>query len=160
LSKDPAGFGGGSNFYVYAYNDPINLIDPEGEIPLAPIILGGLIGGGIEAVSQLIDNGGEFGCLDYGKIGFEALKGAAFGGILQTITRTEKVGRLLQAGLKRTPGLRPGGALNRGKVRFGSSKVGGKTAAKFGEKGPRGVLRLGLPGPHRRITILDLGPIQ
>ena len=32
--------GGGLNVYQYAYNDPLVYIDPSGEIPVAPIILG------------------------------------------------------------------------------------------------------------------------
>jgi RHS repeat-associated protein len=33
LSKDPIGFGGGLNLYVYADNDPINFIDLSGADP-------------------------------------------------------------------------------------------------------------------------------
>lgn len=35
-SKDPAGFEGGLNLYGYTFNDPINFIDQDGELPSLP----------------------------------------------------------------------------------------------------------------------------
>jgi RHS repeat-associated protein len=35
-SEDPVGFGGGSDFYAYALNSPVNLIDPFGLDPAPP----------------------------------------------------------------------------------------------------------------------------
>ncbi len=35
LSKDPVGFSGGSNYYVYANNDPVNELDIDGLRPLS-----------------------------------------------------------------------------------------------------------------------------
>lgn len=43
-SKDPILFNGGNNFYGYAQNDPVNMVDPEGEVPaLVAVVVGGLL---------------------------------------------------------------------------------------------------------------------
>lgn len=34
INEDPIGFGGGTNFYSYAFDSPTNLIDPSGNCPL------------------------------------------------------------------------------------------------------------------------------
>ena len=54
LSEDPLEFDSGDlNLYAYAFNDPINLTDPSGEIvplvPLAGICVRGAVGGAIQA---------------------------------------------------------------------------------------------------------------
>jgi RHS repeat-associated protein len=90
-AKDPSGFAGGdTNLYAYAYGDPVNFVDPDGEfaflIPLAWAVLeGALIGAatdaGLELASQLIDNGGNIDCLDWGDIGASGLSGGISGGL-------------------------------------------------------------------------------
>ena len=88
-AKDPSGFAGGdTNFYAYAYGDPVNFVDPNGElaflVPLAVMALkGALVGAatdaGIELASQLIENGGDIDCLDWGDVGTSAVGGMSGG---------------------------------------------------------------------------------
>jgi RHS repeat-associated protein len=45
ISQDPLGFAAGdSNLYRYVQNSPMNATDPSGEVPVVPIVAGGLIG--------------------------------------------------------------------------------------------------------------------
>ncbi len=91
LSKDPAGFGGGdTNLYAYAGSDPVNYIDPNGEVAfLAPVLWGifagavggGALEGGVDLAGQLLSNGGDTGCVDWGSVGNSAAGGALYGGV-------------------------------------------------------------------------------
>jgi len=63
IEKDPIKFDGGSNFYVYAGNDPVNYIDPNGEIAVSAVIaiawgifeVGSFLYGLYEAGDALLD---------------------------------------------------------------------------------------------------------
>ena len=48
LAIDPGSFTGGSNLYAYAHGDPINFVDPRGDIPLLVPLAGALIRDGSE----------------------------------------------------------------------------------------------------------------
>lgn len=82
LSKDPILFAGGdTNLYGYVLNDPINWIDPTGEVLVAPIIGGALIGGGVDLGMQLIQNGGDIRSVNWTSVGTSAAIGGALGGV-------------------------------------------------------------------------------
>ena len=87
IQADPIGLLGGSNPYLYAYADPINLIDPTGEIPiLIPAVTGGAIGVGIELFSQGFSRYRRglsvfsLHCYDWGQVALAGAIGAVGGG--------------------------------------------------------------------------------
>jgi RHS repeat-associated protein len=109
-AKDPSGFAGNdTNLYAYAYGDPVNFVDPDGElaflIPLAIVALkGALVGAatdaGMELASQLIENGGNIDCLDWGNVMSSGVNGGISGGL------TGPLGKALTGvkGLRRAAG--------------------------------------------------------
>lgn len=81
LSKDPILFDGGdTNLYGYVMQDPVNFIDPTGEVLIAPIIGGALLGGGFDLAAQLIQNGGNFNNVSWTSVAKSAAIGGALGG--------------------------------------------------------------------------------
>lgn len=87
LSKDPILFNGGdTNLYGYVLQDPINLIDSSGNVPVLPVLPGltnpGGNGGAIGAVGGAIIGGGLGSTL--GPVGTYggAFLGAQFGGAI------------------------------------------------------------------------------
>ena len=90
-AKDPSGFAGGdTNLYAYAYGDPVNFVDPNGEfaflVPLAIVAIKGALASaamdaGMELASQLLENGGEIDCLDWGDVGTSAVDGLGSGAV-------------------------------------------------------------------------------
>ncbi len=107
MSKDPTGFGGGdTNLYAYAGSDPVNYIDPNGELAFfAPLLWGVFVqaaGGAamdaaVELGSQLLDSDGDIGCVNWGSVGGSALTGAAQGAAGGAIGNLAKVARAARA---------------------------------------------------------------
>ena len=86
-TKDPIRFEGSqSNLYEYALTDPVNLIDPEGELAqiaggfLGGALAGGLAGGAVGATREIL-LGRDLGCVFSG-----AAKGAAIGALVGGVT--------------------------------------------------------------------------
>jgi RHS repeat-associated protein len=130
-ARDPSGFAGGdTNLYAYAYGDPVNFVDPDGElaflVPLAILALKGALAGaamdaGIELASQLIDNGGNIDCVDWGGIVSSGVNGGISGGL------TGPVGKALTAAKKFR------------QAAGGVSKLGSANPAAAGRRFPQSV---------------------
>jgi hypothetical protein len=84
ITPDPSGFAGGLNLYQYAAGDPINLVDITGHNPLAAggAAIGGVTSGGYNVASQLQQNGGNWGCINWGSAAMAAVEGAMIGSML------------------------------------------------------------------------------
>ncbi len=80
-AKDPIRFeGGDTNLYGYVVDDPINLIDPNGEI--WSWVIGGAIGAGYDFMLQYWQSDGNLKCIDSKQVGFSGASGAFGGGWL------------------------------------------------------------------------------
>jgi RHS repeat-associated protein len=112
-AKDPSGFAGGdTNLYAYAYGDPVNFVDPNGElaflVPLAIIAIKGALAGaamdaGIELASQLIENGGDVDCLNWDDVGTSAVGGGMSGGVMGPFGKAVTAVKKLRQAAKRAP---------------------------------------------------------
>lgn len=76
-SKDPIRFAGGdSNLYGYVLGDPINLIDPTGEVGL----LNSLIDAALEVAIQVVIEGRSLDCVDWTQVAQNAALAGLSGG--------------------------------------------------------------------------------
>lgn len=150
VSPDPIGLAEGINIYGYVEQNPLSFIGPIGEILIAPIIIGGLIGATFELGSQLLNNGEESCAIDRVAVLKGALIGAIPGGILGNIGRFgvlgNFIGKKVQVSLQGTR-IGKGGSINKGPFRFGVGDAPGGTAR----------IRIGLPGKNNKIDLIDLG---
>jgi RHS repeat-associated protein len=75
IETDPIGLKGGINLYVYANNNPVNLMDPRGDFGIPGAVIGGISG----AV------GGFLGGIQSGNV-WAGVAGGAFGGAAGAVT--------------------------------------------------------------------------
>ena len=74
-ARDPIGFAGGdTNLYGYVLGDPVNMIDPTGQIGIVGGLVGGAIGGVASGISAALSGGNVWTAAASG-----ALTGAVFG---------------------------------------------------------------------------------
>ena len=75
--KDPLSL----NLYTYCSGNPVMYDDPSGHWINFVIgaVAGALVGGGVDMISQLIENGGNFDKVDWRSVGLSSLSGAASG---------------------------------------------------------------------------------
>jgi RHS repeat-associated protein len=92
--------------YVYCLNNPVKLVDPDGESPTLitgaiGAVVGGVIGGAIEAGSQYIQHGE---IKDWKAVGGASLQGAVAGGMIGLTGGASLAGTVVAGGLGNAAG--------------------------------------------------------
>ncbi|MCV2886371.1 RHS domain-containing protein [Aestuariibacter sp. AA17] len=83
IQSDQLGLFDGPNTYTYAHNNPLTYTDPTGEFGL----IGAGIGAGIDLLSQLASNGGNWNCVSWGQVAISAGLGAIGGGLTNGLAK-------------------------------------------------------------------------
>lgn len=128
--------------YIYCYQNPIKYVDPNGKQNVAGVLLGAVVGGGIELGTQLL-SGKSLDQVDWADVGIESVKGAVIGfnPALASVAESAAIGLKASVDVSKDQGLKVIG----GKGKYNKSLtavaydgavdfVGGKAGGYFGKK--------------------------
>ncbi len=141
LSIDPINFSPDApymfNRYTYVNNDPVNMIDPDGEFGIFGAVLGAGIGALIETGTQLYKNGGDLGSLDGGAIFKSAVIGGAVGATGGLAGAVVTKGVTLARGAQGATQVlsTTGGAVTQGAIIGAAGTAAGETTSQLIENG-------------------------
>ncbi|NQY38400.1 MAG: RHS repeat-associated core domain-containing protein [Alteromonadaceae bacterium] len=92
LQTDPIGYEDGMNMYAYVGNDPVNMVDPTGEVGVP----GFIIGAGLDIAIQLA-TGTNLSDIDYVQAGVAGVAGAVGAGIASAASKLASVAKFGKA---------------------------------------------------------------
>jgi len=128
--------------YIYCYKNPIKYVDPNGKQNVAGVLIGAVVGGGLELGTQLL-SGKSLDEVDWADVGIESAKGAiiGFNPALAGVAETAAIGLKASVDVSKEDGIKVVGG--RGKYNKSLSAaaydgavdfVGGKARGYFGKK--------------------------